>query len=103
MEILHHERGGQAFVNLALFQDKSSFTEDQTDDAVNEVQNIVAEYDVFDEEQRSGCTEEPPTSPTVQQWRFSGFFQGQSSGSVSRLGSAALSPSTPGLYRHRSS
>ncbi|KAG7233116.1 hypothetical protein INR49_007469 [Caranx melampygus] len=79
MEILHHERGGQAFVNLALFQDKSSFTEDQTDDAVNEVQNIVAEYDVFDEE------------------------QGQSSGSVSRLGSAALSPSTPGLYRHRSS
>lgn len=36
---------------MALFKEESSFTEDQTDDAVNEVQNIVADYDVFDEEQ----------------------------------------------------
>ncbi|XP_045915057.1 PKHD1 like 1, tandem duplicate 1 [Micropterus dolomieu] len=51
LEILHQHYGGQATVNLALFQEESPFTEDQTDDAVNEVQNIVAEYDVFDEEQ----------------------------------------------------
>ncbi|XP_050924319.1 LOW QUALITY PROTEIN: PKHD1 like 1, tandem duplicate 1 [Lates calcarifer] len=51
VEILHQEYGGAAHFNLALFQGESSFTEDQTDDAVNEVQNIVAEYDVFDEEQ----------------------------------------------------
>ncbi|XP_044027924.1 LOW QUALITY PROTEIN: PKHD1 like 1, tandem duplicate 1 [Siniperca chuatsi] len=51
LEILHQEYNGVASVNLALFQEESSFTEDQTDDAVNEVQYIVAEYDVFDEEQ----------------------------------------------------
>ncbi|XP_038580507.1 PKHD1 like 1, tandem duplicate 1 [Micropterus salmoides] len=51
LEILHQQYGGQATVNLALFQEESPFTEDQTNDAVNEVQNIVAEYDVFDEEQ----------------------------------------------------
>ncbi|XP_040908783.1 LOW QUALITY PROTEIN: PKHD1 like 1, tandem duplicate 1 [Toxotes jaculatrix] len=51
MEILHQEYGGGARVDLGLFQEESAFTEDQTDDAVNEVQNIVAEYDVYDEEQ----------------------------------------------------
>lgn len=54
LEILHQEYGGAASVNLALFKEKSSFTEDQTNDAVNEVQNIVAEYDVYDEEQVGG-------------------------------------------------
>uniref|UniRef100_A0AAX7VHS5 Polycystic kidney and hepatic disease 1 (autosomal recessive)-like 1 n=1 Tax=Astatotilapia calliptera TaxID=8154 RepID=A0AAX7VHS5_ASTCA len=38
-------------INLGLFQGESSYTEDQTDDAVNEVQDIGADYDVFDEEQ----------------------------------------------------
>ncbi|XP_054461971.1 PKHD1 like 1, tandem duplicate 1 [Anoplopoma fimbria] len=51
MEILHQEYAGVASVNIGLFQEESTFTEDQTDDAVNEVQNIVAEYDVFDEQQ----------------------------------------------------
>uniref|UniRef100_A0A8C2XEQ6 PKHD1 like 1, tandem duplicate 2 n=1 Tax=Cyclopterus lumpus TaxID=8103 RepID=A0A8C2XEQ6_CYCLU len=51
MEILHQEYGNLASLNVALFQEESPFTEDQTDDAVNEVQNIVAKYDVFDEEQ----------------------------------------------------
>lgn len=51
MEILHQEYAGVASVNVALFQEQSTFTESQTDDAVNEVQNIVAEYDVYDEEQ----------------------------------------------------
>uniref|UniRef100_A0A3Q3K5H6 Polycystic kidney and hepatic disease 1 (autosomal recessive)-like 1 n=1 Tax=Monopterus albus TaxID=43700 RepID=A0A3Q3K5H6_MONAL len=51
MEILHKEYTGAASVNIALFQAESAFTEDQTKDAVNEVQAIVAEYDVFNEEQ----------------------------------------------------
>lgn len=51
MELLHQEYGGKAAVNIALFKPESSYTEDQTDDAVNEVQHIVAEYDAFDEEQ----------------------------------------------------
>ncbi|XP_076610974.1 PKHD1 like 1, tandem duplicate 1 [Chaetodon auriga] len=51
LEILHQEYSVVAKVSIGLFNPESSFTEDQTDDAVNEVQNIVAEYDVFDEEQ----------------------------------------------------
>lgn len=51
MEILHQEYTGAASFNMALFKGESSFTEDQTDDAVNEIQTIVADYDVFDEEQ----------------------------------------------------
>ncbi|KAK9526506.1 hypothetical protein VZT92_015203 [Zoarces viviparus] len=51
MEILHQQYAGGARVNVALFQEESPFTEDQTADAINEVQNIVAKYDVFDEEQ----------------------------------------------------
>lgn len=50
LEILHQEFWGAASFNVALFSEKSSFTEAQTDDAVNEVQNIVAQYDVFDDE-----------------------------------------------------
>lgn len=55
LEILHQEYSGAASINIALFNPESSFTEDQTDDAVNEVQHIVAKYDVFDEEQVCGC------------------------------------------------
>lgn len=51
LEILHQEYTGAASFNMALFKGESSFTEDQTDDAVNEIQTIVADYDVFDEEQ----------------------------------------------------
>ncbi|XP_029299003.1 LOW QUALITY PROTEIN: PKHD1 like 1, tandem duplicate 1 [Cottoperca gobio] len=51
MDMLHQNYGGPAVVNIALFQEESPFTEDQTDDAVNEVQKIKAQYDVFDEEQ----------------------------------------------------
>lgn len=50
LEILHQEFRGAASFNVALFREKSSFTEAQTDDAVNEVQNIVAQYDVFSDE-----------------------------------------------------
>ncbi|XP_035847175.1 fibrocystin-L-like [Sander lucioperca] len=51
IEILHQEYAGAASVNLAIFQEDSSFTEDQADGAVNEVQDIEVKYDVFDEEQ----------------------------------------------------
>ncbi|KAI3358131.1 hypothetical protein L3Q82_003134 [Scortum barcoo] len=51
MEILHQEYGGAAGINIGLFRGESSFTEDQTNNAVNEIQDIVAEYDLFDEEQ----------------------------------------------------
>lgn len=55
LEVLHQNYGGPASLNVAVFQGESSFTEDQTDDAVNEIQILVADYEVFNEEQvRSG-------------------------------------------------
>uniref|UniRef100_A0A3B3DTB0 PA14 domain-containing protein n=1 Tax=Oryzias melastigma TaxID=30732 RepID=A0A3B3DTB0_ORYME len=51
MELLHQEYAVVATINIGLFRGDSSFTEDQTDDAVNEVQRIVAQYEAFDEEQ----------------------------------------------------
>ncbi|KAM9839131.1 PKHD1 like 1, tandem duplicate 1 [Aulostomus maculatus] len=51
LELLQQEYGGAAGINLALFGEESPFTEDQTDDAVNELQVIVADYEVLDEEQ----------------------------------------------------
>ena len=54
MEILHQEHVGEASVNVGLFREESGFSEYQTNDAVNEVQSIVAQYDLFDEEQVCG-------------------------------------------------
>ncbi|XP_030597029.1 PKHD1 like 1, tandem duplicate 1 [Archocentrus centrarchus] len=51
LEILQQEYGVEAGFNFALFLGESPFTENQADDAVNEVQDIVARYNVFDEEQ----------------------------------------------------
>lgn len=51
LELLQQEYYGLANLNIALFQEESSFTADQSDDAVNEIQNIVGEYEAFDEEQ----------------------------------------------------
>ncbi|XP_036949440.1 PKHD1 like 1, tandem duplicate 1 isoform X2 [Acanthopagrus latus] len=51
LEILHQNYGGPANLNVAVFQGESSFTEAQTNDAVNEIQVLVADYEVFDEEQ----------------------------------------------------
>lgn len=55
LEVLLQEYVGAASFNVALFSGKSSFTEAQTDDAVNEVQNIIGEYDVFDDEYVGCC------------------------------------------------
>ncbi|KAM6899772.1 PKHD1 like 1, tandem duplicate 1 [Xenentodon cancila] len=51
MEVLHQEYTIKAYINIGLFQEESPFTKEQTNDAVNEVQDIVAEYEAFDEEQ----------------------------------------------------
>ncbi|MEQ2297842.1 hypothetical protein AMECASPLE_038845 [Ameca splendens] len=51
LELLQQEYYGLSHINIALFQEESSFTADQSDDAVNEIQNILAAYEVFDEEQ----------------------------------------------------
>ncbi|XP_069572864.1 fibrocystin-L-like [Brachyistius frenatus] len=51
LELLHQQYQYSAHINIGFFQNESSFTEDQTGDAVSEVQDIVAEYDLFDEEQ----------------------------------------------------
>ncbi|XP_054620387.1 fibrocystin-L-like isoform X2 [Dunckerocampus dactyliophorus] len=51
IELLHQEYGGLAGINMAMFRPESPFTEEQTDDAVNEIQNIVVDYEAFDEEQ----------------------------------------------------
>ncbi|XP_075907773.1 fibrocystin-L-like [Nelusetta ayraudi] len=51
MEVLHQDYGGPASFKIALFKGESSYTKTQSEDAVNEEQNLVAEYDVFDEEQ----------------------------------------------------
>ncbi|KAF7655004.1 hypothetical protein LDENG_00062160 [Lucifuga dentata] len=51
MEILFQEYGVTAYINMALFRGESDFTEEQTEDAVNEMQSIKIEYDLYDEEQ----------------------------------------------------
>ena len=51
MEVLHQDYGGLGGLRLGLFTGQSAFTADQSDDAVNEVQQIVADHDVEDEEQ----------------------------------------------------
>uniref|UniRef100_A0A8C7XSV6 PA14 domain-containing protein n=1 Tax=Oryzias sinensis TaxID=183150 RepID=A0A8C7XSV6_9TELE len=47
MELLHQEYAVVASINIGLFRGDSSFTKDQTDDAVNEVQRIIATYEVI--------------------------------------------------------
>ncbi|XP_057684607.1 fibrocystin-L-like [Corythoichthys intestinalis] len=51
IEFLHQEYYGDAGINLAMFRTGSPFTEQQTPDAVNEVQHVLVDYEVFDEEQ----------------------------------------------------
>ncbi|KAJ3609756.1 hypothetical protein NHX12_024267 [Muraenolepis orangiensis] len=51
MEVLMLQWKGAAGVRLGMFTGQSTFTADQSDDAVNEVQYIVADYDVEDEKQ----------------------------------------------------
>nr|XP_061786823.1 fibrocystin-L-like [Nerophis lumbriciformis] len=51
IEILHQEYNGAAGINLAMFRPESWFTEEQSDDAINEVQVIAVNYEAFDEKQ----------------------------------------------------
>uniref|UniRef100_A0A3Q3WJ25 PA14 domain-containing protein n=1 Tax=Mola mola TaxID=94237 RepID=A0A3Q3WJ25_MOLML len=85
LEVLHQEYGVVGSINIALFKEKSSFTKDQTDDAVNEVQNIDATYDVFDEEQVITFNSWPSNAvgvPEVQKVSVSSSCTGQSCGST---------------------
>ncbi|XP_059206673.1 fibrocystin-L-like isoform X1 [Centropristis striata] len=66
-EILQQDYGGPGSVSVALFRGESDFTEEQTDDAVNEVQNIVADYDVNDEEQVISFDSWPGSIAAVQE------------------------------------
>ncbi|CAL8298854.1 unnamed protein product [Lota lota] len=51
MEVLMQQRRGPSGLRVGLFTGQSAFTEDQSDDAVNEIQSIVANYDIKYEEQ----------------------------------------------------
>ncbi|XP_061682368.1 PKHD1 like 1, tandem duplicate 1 [Syngnathoides biaculeatus] len=67
LEILHQEYGGAAGINLAAFRPESPFTEQQTNDAVNEVQHIVVEYEVFDEKQVLSLESWPSSADGVKE------------------------------------
>lgn len=49
--MLHQDYGGPGSFKIAVFKGESPYTNTQTDDALNEQQNIIADYDVFDETQ----------------------------------------------------
>lgn len=53
IEVLHQEWGGAASIDVGLYKEKSTFTAQQSDDAVNEIQVINASYDVLNEIQVS--------------------------------------------------
>uniref|UniRef100_A0A8C5F806 PKHD1 like 1, tandem duplicate 1 n=1 Tax=Gadus morhua TaxID=8049 RepID=A0A8C5F806_GADMO len=67
MEVLHQDYGGLGGLRLGLFTGQSAFTADQSDDAVNEVQQIVADYDVEDEEQAIRFDSWPSVEAVVQE------------------------------------
>ncbi|XP_042290990.1 PKHD1 like 1, tandem duplicate 1 [Thunnus maccoyii] len=67
MEILHQEYGGKAGIRMGLFRGDTTFTKDQTDDAVNEMQTIVADYEVYDEEQVVTFESWPTNATRVQE------------------------------------
>lgn len=51
LDVLHQDYGGPGSFKIAVFKGESPYTDTQTDDARNEQQNIIADYDVFDEAQ----------------------------------------------------
>uniref|UniRef100_A0A3B4AFD8 Uncharacterized protein n=1 Tax=Periophthalmus magnuspinnatus TaxID=409849 RepID=A0A3B4AFD8_9GOBI len=51
IEFIQQEYRGAALVSLAMFTEKSSYTEAQTSNAKNEIQKLIAEYEVHDETQ----------------------------------------------------
>ncbi|MEQ2207471.1 hypothetical protein XENOCAPTIV_012908, partial [Xenoophorus captivus] len=67
LELLQQEYYGLSHITIALFQEESSFTADQSDDAVNEIQNILAAYEVFDEEQVLTFNMWPSRVPVVKE------------------------------------
>lgn len=51
LDVLHQDYGGPEALRIAVFKGESPFTSTQSDDALNEEQNIIADYDLFDETQ----------------------------------------------------
>ncbi|KAK2836335.1 hypothetical protein Q7C36_014204 [Tachysurus vachellii] len=49
IEVLHQEWGVASSIDVGLYKEKSTFTAQQTDDAVNEIQVINASYNVLNE------------------------------------------------------
>ncbi|CAJ1082786.1 fibrocystin-L-like [Xyrichtys novacula] len=66
-ELLHQEYAGAAHFTFGFNYEGSSFTEDQTDDAVNEVQQIIAENQVFDEEQVVSLMSWPKSASRIKE------------------------------------
>lgn len=64
------EYKGRASVNVGFFRAESSFTEDQTDDAIAETQLIVIDYDWSDEEQVCGVLTADFTAKPNQKCSF---------------------------------
>ncbi|KAM9824037.1 PKHD1 like 1, tandem duplicate 1 [Neosynchiropus ocellatus] len=52
LEYLQQEYSGLAHINIGVFATKSPFTESQSDDAENEIQQIVGKYDLSDVKQQ---------------------------------------------------
>ncbi|XP_068189914.1 fibrocystin-L-like [Antennarius striatus] len=67
MEVVFQEYRGLANFRIALFKEKGYFTEEQTDDVVNEVQKIVIKYDVFKEEQVVSFESWPSSAVAVEE------------------------------------
>ncbi|XP_062266639.1 PKHD1 like 1, tandem duplicate 1 [Platichthys flesus] len=67
IEVLHQQYGGAAGLNIGLISEKSSYTQYQTNDALNEIQLIVGRYDVFDEEQLVSFDSWPNSTASVKE------------------------------------
>ncbi|XP_069372727.1 PKHD1 like 1, tandem duplicate 1 [Paralichthys olivaceus] len=67
IEVLQQQYGGPAGLNIGLFSEKSHYTQYQTKDAINEIQDIVGRYDVFDEEQVVSFDPWPSSSTAVKE------------------------------------
>ncbi|KAM9737277.1 LOW QUALITY PROTEIN: PKHD1 like 1, tandem duplicate 1 [Menidia menidia] len=83
LELLQMEYRGHAHIDLGLFQEQSPFTREQTLDALNEVQHIVADYQASDEEQVLTFDSWSPAAPVREVQRLSVSCLGALCGSAS--------------------
>ncbi|XP_060949378.1 PKHD1 like 1, tandem duplicate 1 [Limanda limanda] len=67
IEVLHQDYGGLTDLSVGLISEKSSYTQYQTKAALNEIQLIIARYDVFDEEQLLSFDSWPNSTAAVNE------------------------------------